>query len=65
MKIKELRSLSVEALNAKLGELKLESGIERRKIQATGVASKKVKIKEIRRAIAQILTILKERGAAA
>ena len=44
MKIKELRSLSKEALEAKLGELRLDVSIERRKIASTGVASKKVKL---------------------
>ena len=62
MKIKDLRSLQNEALMAKLAELRLDSAIERRKIAATGVASKKVKIKEIRRTVAQILTLLNERG---
>ena len=63
MKIKELRSLSSEALSNKLSELRLDAAIERRKIATTGVASKKVKIREIRRTIAQILTLLNERGA--
>ncbi len=62
MKIKNLRSLSNEGLVAKLDELRLESAIEKRKIAATGVASKKVKIREIRRTIAQILTLLSQRG---
>ena len=65
MKIKELRSLSKEALEAKLGELRLDVSIERRKIASTGVASKKVKLREMKRTIAQILTLLKERGAKA
>ena len=64
MKIKDLRSLSSEALKAKLSELRLEAGIERRKIASTGVSSKQVKIGEIKRTIAQILTLLNERGAA-
>ncbi len=64
MKIKELRALSSEALNAKLTELRLESSIERRKIVSTGVSSKQVKIGEIKRTMAQILTLLNERGAA-
>jgi ribosomal protein L29 len=65
MKIKELRGLSTEALQVRLGELRLESGIERRKIASTGVASKKgAKIREVRRTIAQIQTLLRERGVA-
>lgn len=65
MRIKELRGLSTAMLTTRLGELRLEAGIERRKIASTGVASKKgAKIREIRRTIAQILTLLRERGAA-
>ncbi len=63
MKIRELRALSNEALSSKLKDLKLDMGIERRNIAATGVASKKTKIREMRRTAAQILTLLKERGA--
>jgi len=62
MKIKELRSLSNEALASKLKDLKLELGIEKRNIKSTGVASKKIKAGEIRRTVAQILTLLNERG---
>ena len=65
MRIKELRGLSTEALRARLGELRLESGIERRKIASTGVQSRKgAKIREMRRTIAQIQTLLRERGVA-
>jgi ribosomal protein L29 len=62
MKIKELRSLSNDALKAKLDEVRLDLSIEKRKITSTGVASKKVKVRELRRTIAQILTLLRERG---
>jgi len=63
MHIKELREMSIDALNAKLQQLDMDLAIEKRKIQATGVASKKVKTRELRRARARILTLLKERGA--
>jgi ribosomal protein L29 len=63
MKIRDLRGLSKESLDAKLKELRLDIGIERRKIASTGVASKKTKIREMKRTIAQILTLLNERGA--
>lgn len=53
-----------DALVVKLTELSLELGIERRKVAATGVASKVVKTRELRRTIARIKTILKERGVA-
>jgi len=62
MKIKELRSLSNDALKAKLDEVRLDLSIEKRRIASTGVASKKVKVRELRRTIAQILTLLRERG---
>ncbi|MDE1846277.1 MAG: 50S ribosomal protein L29 [Candidatus Micrarchaeota archaeon] len=62
MHIKDLRALSKEALQAKLAEVRFELGIERRKIASTGVASKKVKQKEMKRSVAQILTLLKEKG---
>ncbi len=64
MKIKDLRALSTEALNGKLKDLKLDLAIEKRNISSTGVASKKIKLKEMKRTVAQILTLLKERGAA-
>jgi len=63
IKARELRSLSESALKTKLGELELELGIERRKIASTGVASKVVKTREIRRTIAKINTVLNEKGA--
>jgi len=62
MKIKELRSLSDDALKAKLADVRLDLSIEKRKIASTGVSSKKVKARELRRTVAQILTILRERG---
>jgi ribosomal protein L29 len=62
MKINDLRSLPSEGLIAKLAELRLDAAIENRKIAATGVASKKVKIRDIKRTIAQVLTLLSERG---
>lgn len=65
MRIKELRALSSEDLKRKLKELDLEVGIERRKVAATGVSSKKVKLREMKRTAAKILTLLTERGAAA
>ncbi len=62
MHMRDLKSLDANALNAKLGQLRLELAIEKRKISSTGVQSKKGKVREMRRTIAQILTILKERG---
>ncbi len=62
IKVNEIRSLPDAALKQKLNELALELGIEKRKIASTGVASKVVKTREIKRTIARILTILNERG---
>ncbi|VVB76651.1 50S ribosomal protein L29 [uncultured archaeon] len=65
MYIKELREMSVEALQGKLQQLSIDLAVERRKIASTGVASKKLKSKDMRRARARILTILKEKGVTA
>ncbi len=62
MRIKELRTMSVDALKSRLQQLRLDLSIEKRKIAATGVQGKKVKIRELRRTVAQILTLLKEKG---
>ncbi|MDE1860198.1 MAG: 50S ribosomal protein L29 [Candidatus Micrarchaeota archaeon] len=62
MRIKEVRALSNDALQARIKEIRLEMGIEKKSIAATGVASKKVKIREMRRTLAKMLTILGERG---
>ena len=65
MHIKDLREMSTDALKGRLVQLNTDLAIERRKIAATGVASKKVKTRELRRTRAKILTLLKERGAKA
>ncbi|OJI06847.1 MAG: 50S ribosomal protein L29 [Candidatus Micrarchaeum sp. ARMAN-1] len=51
------------ALKTKVGELNLELAIEKRKVAATGVSSKVVKIREMKKTIARIKTVLNERGA--
>ncbi|MCL5429950.1 MAG: 50S ribosomal protein L29 [Candidatus Marsarchaeota archaeon] len=63
IKLKELRALPDATLKGKLNELTLELAIEKRKIASTGVASKVVKTRDIKRTRARILTILNERGA--
>jgi ribosomal protein L29 len=63
MRINDLRSLTVDALKSKRQQLSLDLSIEKRKIASTGVQSKKVKVRELRRTMAQILTLLKEKGA--
>ena len=62
IKIKDIRALPDANLKAKLKELELELSSERMKVASTGVASKVVKTKNIRRTIAKIKTILNERG---
>ncbi len=62
MKINDLRALPNETLKSRLNELTLNLSIEKRKVASTGVASKKIKLREMRRTIAQINTLLKERG---
>ena len=55
--------MSNDSLKETKTQLLLELNIEGRKISSTGVASKTVKKQEIRKTIARINTILKERGA--
>ncbi|MCL4373735.1 MAG: 50S ribosomal protein L29 [Candidatus Marsarchaeota archaeon] len=62
IKIKDIRPLSVNELKDRRNQLLLELGIEKRKIASTGVSSKVVKAKELRRTIARINTVLKEKG---
>ncbi len=61
IRIRDIRALPDNALKGKLNELNLELAIERRKVASTGVASKVVKTREIKRSIARIKTILNER----
>jgi ribosomal protein L29 len=63
IKVKDIRALNNDSLKTTLDQLVLELNIERRKIASTGVSSKIVKTREIRRTIARIKTILNERGA--
>jgi len=53
-----------EELFEKLNKLKVEEAIERRRKEATGKLTKGSKLRETRRTIARILTILHERGVA-
>jgi ribosomal protein L29 len=62
IKIKDIRQQPDDVLKGMLGQLALELSIERRKIASTGVSSKVFKNREIRRTIAKINTVLKERG---
>ncbi|MGC8547473.1 MAG: 50S ribosomal protein L29 [Candidatus Micrarchaeia archaeon] len=62
MHIKDLRSLDADALKSRLQQVQLDLTIEKRKIASTGVQTKKAKIREMKKTIAQIKTLLKERG---
>lgn len=60
MKINELRELSDEELNNKIAEYK-EELFNLRFSQATGSLEKPSRIKELRKAVARIKTIIRER----
>jgi ribosomal protein L29 len=62
IRIKEIRAMQDNVLKAKRNELMLELFAEKRKIAATGVQSKVVKIREIKKSIARINTVFRERG---
>lgn len=63
IKKKDIRSQPDDVLNKMVGSLELELSTERRKIASTGVSSKTGKSTSIRKTIARIKTVLKERGA--
>ncbi len=63
MKMNDVRKMSDDELRARINELKLDLGIEKRKQVSSGVASKKNKSKEMRRSVAQAFTELRQRGA--
>jgi len=61
LKVKEARGMSTEELNEKLQQLKTELASEKGATASGTRAENPGKIKEIRRTIARILTILNER----
>ncbi|MBS5777870.1 MAG: 50S ribosomal protein L29 [Candidatus Faecisoma sp.] len=60
MKTKELREMSNEQLNAKISECK-EELFNLRFSQATGNLEKPSRLRELRKQVAQMKTILRER----
>ena len=60
MKVKEIRELSTEQINAKIKECK-EEIINLRMSQATGNLEKPSRIHELRKDVARMKTILAER----
>ena len=61
LKIKELRKLSTEELNKRLSELRLELSKELGNVKMRRPIKNPGKIKELKRSIARILTLKKER----
>jgi large subunit ribosomal protein L29 len=61
VKAKEIRKMKYEELEKKLNELRLELAKERAQIKAGGSVKNPGKIKQIKRSIARILTIKKEK----
>jgi len=62
VRVSELRQMEVEVLKNKLVELRNELRIDKGNVSSGGKASNPGRIKEVRRSIARILTILKEKG---
>lgn len=60
MKIKEIRELSLEELNAKLTDLKSEL-FNLRFQHATNQLDNPMKIVEVKKSIAKVMTIIKEK----
>ncbi len=61
IKVRDIRALPENALDEQKRQLEQELAIEKRKVASTGVASKVVKIRSIKKAIARINTIKRER----
>lgn len=62
LKLKKLREMSDEELKKKLDELRLELLNVRGKIRAHMAPDNPGRVREIRKTIARILTVLRERG---
>ena len=59
-KISEIRELSNEELQTRLGDLKQES-LNLRLQQVTGQLENSARIRQVRREVAQVMTVLNER----
>jgi len=60
--MEELRKMSTEALIKRLNELKLELFKARTQLSMGGPPEKAIPVKNIRKNIARVLTVLRERG---
>ncbi len=56
----ELRGMSIEELKEKLRELRAELAKERAVARAGGTTENPMRIRELRRAIARVLTVIRE-----
>jgi ribosomal protein L29 len=54
--------LNEDTLKSRLRDIELQLSVEKRKIASTGVSSKVIKVRELRRTRARIKTIMKEKG---
>jgi large subunit ribosomal protein L29 len=61
LKMEEIREMSVEELQEKIEELKLELSKERAQVEIGGVPENAGKMNEIKKTIARIKTVLSER----
>jgi large subunit ribosomal protein L29 len=57
-----MRQMDVEVLKGKLAELRNELRVDKGHVASGGKASNPGRIKEMRRSIARVLTVLKEKG---
>lgn len=62
IRLEELRGMSEEALKAKLSELELEVSREKGVIKRTGKPTNPGKFREMKKVIARIKTIMKQKG---
>ncbi|MEM3791459.1 MAG: 50S ribosomal protein L29 [Candidatus Micrarchaeaceae archaeon] len=62
MKMGDIKKMSNEELKGALEKIRFELQVEERKIASTGVASKKISRRAMRKSIARMLTVLRERG---
>ena len=61
LRLSEMRQMEVEVLKNKLAELRNELRIDRGSVSSGGKASNPGRIKEVRRSIARVLTVLNEK----
>ena len=58
----EIRDMNVEEMRAKLRELRTELARSRATVAAGGSLENPARIRELRRTIARVITIMKEKG---